>query len=147
MPVKRTYLRFNVQGVGSVSSARLWMFATLDNPTGFQLHSVSNNSWSETGINWNNAPSIGPAIASSGPVVAGNWYSVNVSSLVSGDGLVSFALSSLSSSSLNYTAVRVATRRSSWPRLPFLRPDTPSLGTERRMTPRRRPRALLTRAR
>ena len=74
-PITQSYLRFNVQGLsGTVSSATLRIFANSSQTTGFDVHDVADDSWVEsgiTGITYNNAPDITPAIvASSGPVTA-----------------------------------------------------------------------------
>jgi chitodextrinase len=91
-PLENTYLRFNVQGVGVAPSAALRIFAETSNSVGLNIHSVSNTTWSETQITWNNAPQIGPIVASTGPLQAGNWYLIDVSNAVSGNGLISFAI-------------------------------------------------------
>lgn len=91
-PLENIYLKFNVQGVGVAPSAALRFYAETSNSVGLNIHSVSNTTWSETQVTWNNAPQIGPIVASTGPIQAGNWYLVDVSSAVSGDGLVSFAI-------------------------------------------------------
>ncbi len=103
-PIRTTYMKFNVQGTGPVSSARLRVFVETENTTGFQVHSVADTSWTESGLNYNNAPALGPVVSSSGPVAANSWYSIDVSSLVSDEGVVGFALTSLSSSSTNYSS-------------------------------------------
>jgi uncharacterized repeat protein (TIGR01451 family) len=109
-PVLTAYLRFNVQGVGSTDSVTLRVFAETANSLGFQVHSVSDTTWSETGLDYTNAPSFGPAVDSSGPVQAGSWSSVDVSSIVPADGPVSFALTSGST-----TATRFSSREGSNP--------------------------------
>jgi parallel beta-helix repeat protein len=91
-PLENTYLKFNVQGVGVASSAALRFYAETSNSVGLNIHTVSNTTWSETQTTWNNAPQIGPIVTSTGPLQAGNWYLIDVSSAVSGDGLVSFAI-------------------------------------------------------
>jgi uncharacterized repeat protein (TIGR01451 family) len=90
--------------VGSTSSALLRVYAETANPVGFEVHSVSSSGWGEGTITYENAPGYGPAVASSGPVLAGQWYTINVSSLVSGDGVVSLALTSQSSASTTYAS-------------------------------------------
>ena len=92
VPIKNAYLRFDVQGVGTVVSATLRIFAESDNQSGFGVRGVSDNSWGESAINYGNAPPFGAVVGSSGPVIGGNYYAIDVSSLVSGDGLVSVAL-------------------------------------------------------
>jgi PKD repeat protein len=55
-----SYLRFNVTGLSCpyVNSAYLQLFARDPGPDGGMVYSTSNN-WTETGINWNNAPVFG----------------------------------------------------------------------------------------
>jgi parallel beta-helix repeat protein len=102
-PTLRAYLRFDVQGAGPTAVLRF--FAETGNNIGVNVHTVANNGWSETSTNFNNAPAVGPVIASTGPITAGTWQQVNVSSAVTGNGLVSFALTSTSN-----TATRFSTR-------------------------------------
>jgi parallel beta-helix repeat protein len=91
-PLENIYLKFNIQGVGVAPSAAIRIYAESSNPLGLNIHTVSISTWTESQINWNNAPQIGPIVTSTGPIQAGNWYMVDVSSAVSGDGLVSFAI-------------------------------------------------------
>ena len=91
-PLENIYIKFNVQGVGAAPSAALRFYAETSHSVGLNIHTVSDTSWNENQITWNNAPAIGPVIANTGPVQAGNWYLIDVSSAVSGDGLVSFAI-------------------------------------------------------
>jgi parallel beta-helix repeat protein len=101
-PTLRAYLRFNVQGAGPTAVLRF--FAETGNSIGVDVHTVSNNTWGETSTNFTNAPAVGPVIASTGPITAGTWQQVNVSSAVTGDGLVSFALTSTSSTATRFTS-------------------------------------------
>ena len=93
-PAFSGYLRFDVQGLpGSVTSATLRMKAMSSSSQGFDVRAVADNTWSETAITHANAPSPATAItASSGAVTSGTWVDVDVTSLVSGNGLVSLAL-------------------------------------------------------
>ncbi|HEV2907182.1 MAG TPA: right-handed parallel beta-helix repeat-containing protein [Actinomycetota bacterium] len=109
-PILTAYLRFNVQGVGPTDSVTLRVFAETANSLGFRVHSVSDNTWSETGLDYTNAPSFGPVVDFSGPVLAGTWSSVDVSSIVPTDGPVSLALTSESA-----TATRFSSREGSNP--------------------------------
>ncbi len=104
MPIKNAYLRFDVQGVSTVVSATLRIFAETNNPTGFDVRGVTENTWGESTINYNNAPPFGAVVGSSGPVIGGNWYEVDVSSLVSSDGVVSFAVTSTSTRATKYSS-------------------------------------------
>jgi parallel beta-helix repeat protein len=103
-PLENIYLKFNVQGVGVAPSAALRIYAESSNPLGLNVHTVSNTSWSESQMVWNNAPTIGAIVGSTGPMQAGNWYLVDVSSAVSGDGLVSLAITNPSSSVATITS-------------------------------------------
>lgn len=102
-PVQTAYIRFDVQG-GPVSSARLRIYANSGNGVGFRVHLVSDNTWSEAGINYSNAPAYGPVIGASGKVTANTWYEIDVSSAVTGDGPVSFAITSTSSTATAYSS-------------------------------------------
>jgi parallel beta-helix repeat protein len=103
-PLEYIFMKFNVQGVGVAPSAALRIFAESSNPLGLEVHTVSDTSWTENQLVWNNAPAIGPVVGTTGPMQAGNWYLVNVSSAVSGDGLVSFAITNPSSSVATITS-------------------------------------------
>ena len=99
---KIAYLRFAVSGIaGPVSGATLRLYARRSNSTGFDVRGVTNNSWSESSLNYRTAPPAAQQVAgSSGRLTASAWTSIDVSSLVSGNGTYSFALESSSSSSI-----------------------------------------------
>jgi parallel beta-helix repeat protein len=119
-PVLHAYLRFDVQNAGQTSVLRF--FAETGNTVGVDVRTVSDNSWGETAMTFNNAPAVGPVIASTGPITAGTWQQVNVSSAVTANGLVSFALTSTSS-----TATRLTSREgANKPELVTPAPGSPS---------------------
>jgi hypothetical protein len=105
-PVVNSYLKFNVTGLSgnTLSSAVLRVFTNSSNSTGYTVHSVSNTSWGETSITYSNAPAMGSSVGSSGSFGSGVWTSVNVTSLVKGDGLISFGLTSSSSTATSYAS-------------------------------------------
>jgi hypothetical protein len=111
-PKVRSYLRFTVSGLGgSAASATLRIWAGSSQSTGFGVFRVGDNSWSETGITYANQPaaSIAPsATGASGPVTAGSWMSVKVSSVVKGNGTYSFVLKTT-----GVTALALASREDS----------------------------------
>jgi len=100
-PVQQSYLRFNVQGASS--SATLRIFSETTNLIGFDVRGVSDNTWGELSITYNNMPASGSVAASSGKVIGGNWYELDVSSLVH-DGFVSFAISTTSLTGTRYSS-------------------------------------------
>ncbi len=96
-PDVRSYLRFNVQGVtGTVTKATLRINARSSSNSGYRVHTVANNSWTEDAINYSTAPDFGDEIGSSGSVVRNTWSEVDVTSLVKGDGEISMALIGIS---------------------------------------------------
>ncbi len=98
-PIIRSYLKFNVSGLdGSVASATLRVFMLSGNVP-FDVAQVSNTSWSESSINYSNAPAIGSVINGSGSASSG-WIEIDVTSAISGNGTVSLALLS-NNSNLN----------------------------------------------
>jgi parallel beta-helix repeat protein len=101
-PVLRTYLRFNVQG--GPSSGVLKLYAESGSSAGVEIHAVASNSWGETTTTDANAPAVGALIGRTGPFTAGTWLSVDVSSAITGDGLVSFAVTTPSSTAVKLTS-------------------------------------------
>jgi hypothetical protein len=105
-PLKDLLLKFTVSGVGasSIISAKVRLYC-LDGATrGGDFHRVGDNSWQEETVTWNTAPTADAAtIASLGPVTAGAWFEVDVSSLVTGDGTYSLRVTSVSSNGADYS--------------------------------------------
>ena len=104
-PVSTSYLRFNVQGLSSrVTKATLRVFSNSDSSSkGVDLRSVASNTWGETTLNHNNRPPTGSTITSHvGAFTAGQWISFNATSLVTGNGLVSMALTTTSTTSRGF---------------------------------------------
>lgn len=104
-PIQRSYLRFDLQNlIGYVAEAKLRIFAETSSTIGYQIAAVSDNGWGETVINFNNAPAIGAVVATSGAYSANSWTEVDVTSLVTGNGLRSFALTTTSNTGLRYSS-------------------------------------------
>ncbi len=97
-PVTRSYLRFVVSGLsgGVVQSAVLKLYANSSDSTGLAVRSVSNNTWSESGITYSNSPATGNVIASSKQLSAGTWVEVNVTSYIKANGTFNLALTTTS---------------------------------------------------
>jgi hypothetical protein len=105
-PIRNMLIKFNVSGVGTqtVVSAKLRIYCVDPSPFGGEFHRVADTSWSETGVSWNNAPSADANILGTlGKVSAGIWYEVDVTSLVTSDGIYSFKASSTSSDGAYYS--------------------------------------------
>ena len=57
IPLKRTFIRFNVQGVsGTVTRATLRLYSKKATTVGFDVRDVADDTWGETTITHNTAP-------------------------------------------------------------------------------------------
>jgi hypothetical protein len=92
-PGEESYIRFTVAGVtGAVQNATLRLFVTNGSSDGPGLYGTD-NSWTETGITWNNRPAATTGvIANVGSVAAGTWAEYDVTAYVTGDSTYSFVL-------------------------------------------------------
>ena len=117
-PAARSFFMFGVTGIGSkkVVSAKLRLYAVDPSEVGGRLHRVSSTSWRESTVRWSSMPSYSSTVIGSlGAVAANNWYEIDVTGQVTGDGTVSFALESVSTNGADYRAREAG---SSWaPRL------------------------------
>jgi hypothetical protein len=105
-PLVTSYLRFTVQGLsGTVRRATLRVFANSRANSGCVANMVSNNTWTETGINYNNAPPLSGTLGSSGSFGAGVWITMDVTAYITGDGTYTIAVTTPGS-----TAVSLASR-------------------------------------
>jgi hypothetical protein len=106
-PVRRTFLRFSVANLpGSVTNARLRLHVkdNADGPSehGGTVHRVDDNAWSETGVNWSSQPALGPAVGSFGAVARNQWVTIDVTPVINGNGVYTFALSSANANGAFY---------------------------------------------
>lgn len=105
-----SYLKFAVSGLtGSMQSAKLRLYVTDASSSGGSVYAVSNNylgtstAWTQSGLNWNNAPAIsGTALSSAGPVSLNTWVELDVTPAISGNGTYSFGLKSNASDVVYY---------------------------------------------
>jgi hypothetical protein len=112
-PVTVSYLRFDVQGlIGAPTKATLRVFKALSTTTAITLRSVTDNTWSETGLTFNNKPATGSlTITPPTPWGTDVWLTYDVTSLVTGNGLVSFALDTTSSTSKSLPSREATTNK------------------------------------
>ena len=109
-PVIRTFLKFNVTGVvGTVQKATLRIYANSASSSGFAVHTSTDTSWSESTIVETNAPAIGAAFAQSGSFPAGGYVEVEVTSVISGDGAYTLALTGIGSTAVSLGSSESAT--------------------------------------
>jgi len=100
-----SFVRFNVQGLsGDVTSARVRLLVQSDSTVGFNVLEVTDTTWSETDITYDNAPAVGALINSSGGIASGEWIEVDMTPFITGDGLYSMAIISDDSNRILYSS-------------------------------------------
>jgi hypothetical protein len=89
----RTYLKFVVTGLsGAPSDAKLRLWVTNPSSRGGQVYKVG-NSWTESGITWNNAPAItGSYLSRVLSAPSGTWVEFDLGSAITGNGTYTFAI-------------------------------------------------------
>ena len=104
-PSFQSYLRFNIGDInGTVTKATLRLYTTSSSATGYQVKRITDQTWEEGTITYANAPTLGSLIGSSGNFAAGNWTSVDVTSLITGNGIYDLALTTTSTVTLNFNS-------------------------------------------
>ncbi len=91
----RSFLRFNITGLNgkAIKSATLRLRANTASSVPIYVHNVSSNTWAEKGITYNTKPSLGTTkITGPQSYQASTWISIDVTSLVKGEGLMSLAV-------------------------------------------------------
>ena len=107
-PVMKSYLRFNVQGLtGEVVAATLRLQARNNATIGPEVRGVADNTWTEAGITYNNAPAMGSSVGTS-KLVDGSRVYLNATPLVTGNGAVNVGLTTTSSSTFKFPSREVA---------------------------------------
>jgi acid phosphatase type 7 len=107
-PIVNSYLRFNVSGLsGTVTSVHLLIFAMSSLSSGLKTQAVSDNTWGETTMTFNNAPALGGVLASAGAIATSTWVSFDVTGYISANGTYSFGITDS-----NATAISLASRES-----------------------------------
>ena len=101
-PVQRAYLRFDPRDIpGTVLWATLRLYPTSGSSQGFDVRSVSSNTWTESSIVYGNAPAFATSVTgSSGAVTPGERVSIDVTPLITGRWPVSLALTTTSSNAV-----------------------------------------------
>lgn len=107
-----SYLKFDASGIGgAVQRATLRLFVVDASSDGGSIRLVSNDflgtstPWNEAQLTWDNAPALdSPALDGVGPVVEGVWVEFDVTAAITGPGIYSFGLDSVSSNSVRYSS-------------------------------------------
>jgi hypothetical protein len=108
-PQSETYLRFRLEGLsGQVVSAKLRLFSSNPTSQGPVLYATS-ATWDERTVTWASRPARqGSAVATLGAVALNEWVEFDVTSLVSGNGVLSVALSARSSDGVDFRSREAA---------------------------------------
>ncbi|MFE2754575.1 DNRLRE domain-containing protein [Actinosynnema sp. NPDC059335] len=107
-PTKRVFLRFTVSGVsGTVTGATLRLHTDdvsgSNSPAGGTVRAMTDTTWSETAVTWNDQPAVdGATLGSLGSVSRNAWYEVDVTAHVKGNGTVAFGITSTSTDGADY---------------------------------------------
>jgi hypothetical protein len=101
-PVVRSYLRFNIQGLsGTVTKATLRIYTGSSSGTGYEVRSVADNSWGEYVVTYSTAPAVGNVYGMSGSFASGAWTTVDITPLITSNGLMSLGLTTTTSTSFS----------------------------------------------
>ena len=92
--INTAFLRFDVTGLTApVQSAWIEIEVVQASSDGGTIHGISDNTWGEFTITFNNQPTIdGPALDSTGPVSVGAILQLDVTSAINQDGQYNFAI-------------------------------------------------------
>ena len=104
-PILRSYLRFTVSGLSgaAVQSAKLRLYAN-STAGGLSVNGLANNSWTETGLTFANAPAPGNAIKTSAAATGGQWLTIDISSYVKAEGTYNLVLTPIDATNFSLGA-------------------------------------------
>ena len=104
-PILRSYLRFTVSGLSgaAVQSAKLRLYAN-STAGGLTVNGLANNSWTETGLTFANAPAPGNAIKTSAAATGGQWLTIDISSYVKAEGTYNLVLTPIDATNFSLGA-------------------------------------------
>jgi len=105
-PDLESFIRFSVTGIsGTIQSVRLRVFATTNGSANGPGVYSTGTSWTETGITWNNRPArTSGAVDNKGSIATNTWVEYNVTSLVQGNGTLSFVLAADSTDGIIFSS-------------------------------------------
>jgi hypothetical protein len=105
------YLKFVVAGVSSVQSATLRLFVTGASNSGGEIYLGSNflkgttSPWNETNVIWPNAPEVTDGVISSlGAISQDTFVEFDLTAVISGDGVYTFAIRTTSTDLATYAS-------------------------------------------
>jgi phosphatidylinositol-3-phosphatase len=108
-PVKHILIRFVVSGTAgrSIKKATLRLYAVNASDTGGVISQIGTqgSAWNQASVTWSNAPaSTSGTVASLGRVTVGQWYNVDLTPTIHGDGSFNFLITSPSNDGADYAS-------------------------------------------
>jgi Chitobiase/beta-hexosaminidase C-terminal domain len=117
---RRTYVRFHLDAIpagatGITASLRLYASSDASASVRFTVSQVATG-WSEATLTWNTQPAVGATVGSKAGVVGGAYNSVEVSSLVGGNGTYAMVVTDNSTAQRSFASKESSlnSRRSWW---------------------------------
>ncbi len=103
---RRIFLKFDVSTLSDVQKATLRLRVARSGTATHTVYAVNDDSWTESGITWNNQPDFPTAITNGQPAEEGQWTEFDVTNQViaeqAGDGILSLALWTSSTALIDY---------------------------------------------
>ncbi|HYO67137.1 MAG TPA: DNRLRE domain-containing protein [Archangium sp.] len=91
--ITQSYVRYSIGNLGTITSAKLRFYITNGTSSGPELKKLSDTTWGETTLTWNNMPAVdGALLGTMGGASAGGWVELDVTSHVTSNSVLSFAL-------------------------------------------------------
>jgi hypothetical protein len=84
------------------------VFTNSSSSTGHEVRGSTDTSWTETGITYANRPAFGSVVGSSGAFTSGRYIEVPVTSLVTGNGLLTLVMTGPGATAVSYASREVA---------------------------------------
>ncbi len=102
-PTMRSYLRFDLSSLSgdTISAVTLMIYANSSLDDGFSINGLSDDSWKEDQITYENAPSPGSILTRSGSVSEGHWVSIDLTRYVASPGVLDLVFTPSSDIQLN----------------------------------------------
>ncbi|MCR4263225.1 MAG: phytase [Candidatus Roizmanbacteria bacterium] len=106
-PERDFLVKFSVSGVSGrqVVNAVLRLYVKDTSDIGGNFYHLFDNNWSQDTVTWNSAPTtLGSLLISLDKVTKNNWYELDVTSLIAGDGTYSLRVKSPSTNAVGYAS-------------------------------------------
>jgi hypothetical protein len=104
LPIRMSFLRFDVSGiVGAPLRATLRIYANSASSAGFEVHALT-DTFDEATVTYDSGLAVGGLIATSPAFTGDGYIDVDVTSAISGDGSIQFALVALGDTATSFSS-------------------------------------------